>query len=409
MPRLTLFALAIATLITITPLTLPASEDTTSTPPRLDEALAALADTIVDQAPVATSRRCAVLEFAGDSAQGPALGGRYGILGRWCSHELARLLRERLPELVSVVDEASLDKALAATSFAVADLYSTRLADLDRELGEPTLLVQGRLVCYEHETLAIDVELIQSQTTELTRLPRLTARLSPAQWGLLGHSATIVAPAGQSDVDPTDEQVMEQFARAESEPHPLAQAEFPLPVRIVVEGKRRQGVFKGNDLWVPVRKGETFQVDLENRLGRRIIMRLLVDGRNTLPERQRVEDASVFHLAPIAGLDDARCWVLEPRVSQRFRVPGYFDPTGAILRRFTINEVAGGASRSRYATQPGLITAAFYEAQRPLRWELEDDEELGRDPNKPTRLLAVVNIRLVDAEQMSELLRLAAR
>ena len=97
-------------------------------------------------------------------------------------------------------------------------------------------------------------------------------------------------------------------------PHPMTNPNFEFPVRIYVGGKERPGHARGNEWFVPLRKGETYEIYVENRSGQPVCMRLLVDGLNTLPdlEMAKTKGMATFVWGQHVNLEDARHYVLDP-------------------------------------------------------------------------------------------------
>ncbi len=48
-------------------------------------------------------------------------------------------------------------------------------------------------------------------------------------------------------------------------PNPLLDAGFPFRLRVMVAGKERKGVVRGNDYIVPLRAGEVYTLEIESR------------------------------------------------------------------------------------------------------------------------------------------------
>lgn len=103
--------------------------------------------------------------------------------------------------------------------------------------------------------------------------------------------------------------------------HPFADAEFDFPIQVVVDRGSsvrprigfRKGIAHGNDYNVALNEGEVYQLWAENRSGHSVLMRLLVDGRNTLPERNTIEKQIVVEqVGQRVILDNAKSWVLDP-------------------------------------------------------------------------------------------------
>jgi len=80
----------------------------------------------------------------------------------------------------------------------------------------------------------------------------------------------------------------------------------------MIGGQERQGVFRGNDLFIPVRKGEVYELWIENHAKTLTIMRLLVDGLNTLPEKESTKGVVTYIVGKRVNLDDAPLLDLGP-------------------------------------------------------------------------------------------------
>ena len=212
--------------------------------------------------------------------------------------------------------------------------------------------------------------------------------------------------------------------------HPLSDANFPFSMRIMVNREERKGTFRGNDLLVPLSKGEVYEIWVSNRSGKLVLMRLLVDGLNTLPEPVRAKAMVVegkvdkagkteYRQAMRVGLNEARAWILDPSDPHVAKVGGA--ATWAV-RGFVNSHRCPGqpasswwsmtrqslAARQQFTDQIGLITAAFYEAgsSPPAASGMgegdEREEDLTERDGPPVgRLLAVVNIRYVDAAALA--------
>ena len=205
--------------------------------------------------------------------------------------------------------------------------------------------------------------------------------------------------------------MIEKMDEKSKGPHPLLDKSFPFRVDLMVAGKKRELVFDGanNNCYVPVSKGEVYSIQVENNSGSVVMMRLLVDGLNTLPEMEKQTKGVYTTLtANRVNLDEAAAWRLDPSPSRIYSIPGYFEATGdqGKYRQFEVVDAEQStAARQKFTEQIGIITAAFYapkgqsprpagnksRAQKSGATELYDDVE-------PGNLLGVVHIRYVDAE-----------
>ena len=156
------------------------------------------------------------------------------------------------------------------------------------------------------------------------------------------------------------DQLVERADRRAAGPHPLADPNFPFPVRVIVDGKVRPMVRRGNDMLVPLRAGEVYAVDIENRTNQPIKMRMLVDGLDTLPHTLTVKGIQTETWA--AG-DSERGACLAPEPAD---LPGerlhHQDRAGRRDPRFTVAHLEkASAARQEFTDQIGLITLAFYD------------------------------------------------
>lgn len=180
-----------------------------------------------------------------------------------------------------------------------------------------------------------------------------------------------------------------------------------------------------------VRKGEVFEIWVENKTGQKVMMRLLVDGRNTLPEAEKPAEGEpkpdgaapspatkgllTEVVCPHVNLEEARHWVLDP-ISARtnvWAVRGFVSKTGeeGKLGRFTVadsDDTLG--QRTRFDKEPGIITAAFYSPKATSRGSLvvvageEKDEFLKEAKRGETcgNLLEAIQIRYVNADTLEK-------
>ncbi len=171
-------------------------------------------------------------------------------------------------------------------------------------------------------------------------------------------------------------------------PHPLQNPAFPFKIRLKVAGQEHTGAFKGNDYFVPVNLGDEYGIEVENSSGKMVCMRLLVDGLNTLPEKDTapqqvstdatnppkppsptppVSYAKAVRMLAIGqrvSLADAHHYIMDPKQSKVYAVRGFATETGKDggYLAFKIAEASKAlAARQQFTDQIGLITVALYE------------------------------------------------
>jgi hypothetical protein len=135
------------------------------------------------------------------------------------------------------------------------------------------------------------------------------------------------------------------------------------------------------------------------------MMRMLVDGLNTLPQQVMEKGVATLVIAPPVSLDEARAWLLDPERSPVNAVRGFVTQIGVQgeVREFTVVDAADSlAARQHFTQQVGVITVAFYApagdgrgigtaAGRERSEEIEE-----REGFKVGNLLAVVHLRYVE-------------
>jgi hypothetical protein len=179
----------------------------------------------------------------------------------------------------------------------------------------------------------------------------------------------------------------------------------------VIDGKDRPGVARGNDYFVPVRKGEIYMIKIENRTPQMAMMRVLVDGLNTLPERS-AKGIVTTQWGQHVNLDEARPWELDPNSAKGIR--GFTTEVGTQgkYKEFVVTDAEQSlAARRQFTDQMGIITVAFYAPKGGTRQlgtaagrEVDQKYESSRGM-QCGNLLGVVHLRYVEAEA----LRMAGR
>ena len=400
-------------------------------PQSLKQVLADLAERLALSLEENRLNKAGVLEFVCDTPFGDRPGP--GSLGKYCADEIEHRLVEVGTGKFSVVDRRRLQSSLTAQGFEADDLASgAALEKLSSRAGGLPVIVQGRLQSREGRIVSFHCKLIQTGRDELAGSAGGIARLTESEWVMLGKSGRVTvedrrppysvqtAIPSQASEAVADQVVSALDARAQ-EAHPLQDPNFPFRIwfdvgtQIDANGqlirKKRDLVFSGNDCLLPVRKGEMFEIHVENKTGEIVLMRLLVDGLNTLPEKETDTKGIVtYHWGEHVNLDKAREWVLDPRQANHFAVRGFTTKVGANgeMRRFTVTDAERSlAARRKFTEQLGLITVAFYAPSGTSRGSLGIAEGAPVQQDLTVRkgvncgnLLAGVNIRYVDADEI---------
>jgi hypothetical protein len=250
-----------------------------------------------------------------------------------------------------------------------------------------------------------------------------SADLNESEWGMLGYSANAPLPAPPTVDRPTPPEPIIALDHEAQGAHPMLDPKFPYRVQIMVGNEERKAVFRGNDMFVPLRKGEVYWIRIENRDPAVVLLRLLVDGRSTLPEKVGTKNVSVESIenpkneqevelpAQRVNLAEARYWRLAP--SGVFGIRGFFSKLGedGKYNEFKVTDVPNSLSeRETFSDQLGIITAAFYtpkggsrglmtepgkEQKQKLR--MYKDMEIGK-------LLAPITVHYVEPEVLQRTL-----
>ncbi len=424
-------------------------------PMGLRDLLSAMAEQIDAAARDRKLTAVAVTEFTADTPVGEALGADYGSLGKLCAAKLEDRLIQLGGSSYSVIDSRRLQRALSDLAFGVDDLGDPqRMRELSKALGGTPHLALGMLRERVGRQISLQCRLVEPAQGGVMGTSGGLALLTDSDWASLGKSAAlkkkkrqdpdpasdapapggddpasvepsqdnpeqggVVPPPATDDVDDLDDE--------SEKDHPLSRPGFEFPVQVMINGRERRGVFHGNDYYVPVRGGEVYSIRLANKTRDKVILRLLVDGLNTLPQKLRDKGVDVIEVAPRVALSEARWYLMDPAQASLFEIAGFATATGdrGRIREFKLVDASESlAARKQFTDQVGLITAAFYEALEPER-EAEfagADRTLGSALGTTTgrereakidlakmhdvgRVRAVVNIHYIDEKELAEL------
>lgn len=356
-----------------------------------------------------------VLEFINDTKLGELLGADFGLLGRYCAEELEKRLAEDGTGKFSVVDRRRLQSVLKGQGFKLDDLGSTEaLKQLSQKADGMPIIALGTLRNRTGRVVSVQCKLVRTDSDELAGSAGGSAILNESEWAMLGRSVVLTAQDHRPDPNQPnvsrEAQIINRMDQKSLGPHPMLDSNFQYPVTLLVNGEERKGVFRGNDYFVPVRKDEVYEIKVENKSGRIVLMRLLVDGLNTLPEKENTKGIQTYIVGKRVNLDVARHWELDPAVSTAFSVRGFVSDTSTqgSLNKFVIVDIDNSlAARQKFTDQVGLITAAFYAPATGSRGALgtglgqKTSEHFGDAHDlMPGSLLSVVHIRYCDADTL---------
>ena len=376
-----------------------------------------------------------VLEFTDDTKINELLGGDFGLLGKLCSQELeTALIAQSEAGQFRVVDRKRLQQAMKDQHFQLKDLSSTvKLVSLSRSAGGLPVLATGSFKGRSGRIINLQCKLQSTESDDVIGDAGGTVALTEEQWAMLGRS-TAVRPEDRrpelvqegTNQKPTEDQVIPVLDKRAEAGHPLLDPSFPFNVQLRVKGEIRKGAFRGNDYFVPVRKGEEYEVVIENKSGSLALMKMLVDGLDTLPGKAKAEEIATSEKGvqmelwaqPIVNLTDARSSYLDPQGPElkggapRWVIRGFATRTGADgnVKSFLVVDASESlAGRQGFTEQIGLITVAFYAPGAGARGTLgtaagndikQDLTE--RQGPKAGNLIGVVHLRYVDAEALEQ-------
>ncbi len=321
----------------------------------------------------------------------------------------------------SITELARLQRGLSDQGFSIDDLGSAEaLEQLSRRMNGLQALAVGTLQSRTGGLVNMQCKLLRTDSDEPAAIVGGTALLSANDWAMIGRSAATEPDDYRPHFPVTSssgQQLPDQFIRRLDDrsegPHPMLNPKFPFRVRLMIGGKERKGFFQGNDYIVPVNPGEVYELEIESRnQGPDLaLMRLLVDGLNTLPEPVTKGLQTNVSAQPVS-LDEARTWKLIRGEGLRkgpgeiYTVKGFYkliDGPNSPCETFRVVDAADSwAGQQKFTEQMGLITAAFYAARRARGvgtgsgGERYDDVRTVADV-PIGNLLGVIHIKYVDS------------
>ncbi|PHR85960.1 MAG: hypothetical protein COA78_38515 [Blastopirellula sp.] len=366
-------------------------------------------------------KKVGVLEFTTNTKlEEERLGGSFGPLGQYCGAELQEVLLAQADNKYEVINRRTLNAALGEKKFSIDDLGSNdAFKELAVEAGGMSAVVVGTLTARSGRVVHIRCDLLSTQNGTMLGSASGTAKLIESEWAMLGLS-TVITPDDRRPPRPPRLVIDALVSRIDQRAftlHPLdptagGNFNFDVVIKAAFPGKKletRYPKFNSGKMYVALKPGENYQVWITNNDTREVFMRLLVDGKNTLPEKVKtkglaVEAKSKYVQAKIVNLAEARAWSLFRDVNA---VRGFFKSTGAgaVLNKFLVaNAPENPDGRDEFSGDIGIITAAFYlgvpkggaKSLKTIMGEEYDDQlDQYTRGNVPGPLLGVVHINYV--------------
>lgn len=395
-------------------------------PQALDQVLTNIAKQLGTTLTQEKLNRVGILEFAEVGPGGASLGEEFGLLGRYCAEEIERRLVDNASGKIQVANRQEFQRAQSEMQFTLADLKSpARIQKLGQRAGGLSAIVEGTFVHRKGRLMNIQWKILRTADSREVSIGEAAALLSENDLAMIGRSVQIsaddrrvrYAPSGQLKQSEEDS-VAEKLDQEADGPHPLLDKNFPFRVHVRVNSQLREPVFINkeayhNKCFVPLRKGEVYEIWIENNTDQIVLMRLLVDGLNTLPEKEGEKGIKLTVTGKRVGLQNAKHWELDPADGKVFAVRGFVTEKGpqGKLREFVVVDAEESlAARRKFTDQIGIITAAFYAPDGASRGGLgtgqgdERNEVIGTAHDlKPGKLLGIVHLRYVDPEALEKM------
>jgi len=352
----------------------------------LSALLSELADQLSVFAEVYDAEQIRVLEFVGDSVlreRSRTTGWNFRVLYSLCGTQLAVTLHSKLHRNAEKCEIAS--KILQNGTPVTIARDGSLVPDHERATGSGgrKLAIAGAVRGLTGDEILLECTLIDQETSKLLCRAVGKARLTAEEWAMLGVSF-LASPedynrpfrmVGQTGIL-QDTIVISRWEKQARKPHPMSNKSCPYRVYIVVDGEPLTPTFIGNRAYVPLRPGDIYEIWVENHTEENVFLKLLVDGRSTLPRAVKCGKNSEeinWEPACISRLKKAVAWELEPARRDGngnlqppvYAIRGFFSSFEGKYRRFRVEFKPKGISDgSEGATDAfAMITAAFYKRQ----------------------------------------------
>jgi hypothetical protein len=346
----------------------------------------------------------------------------FGLLPGNCTTKLEQNLARVLPNGYDSVHHQRVKLALEEHGISVKDIYSGKM---EQAIGTikyvDTKNVDSFIV---GKISSISPSGIVEISCELTGLPNTTVlgtfsgrvQLSQAEFAgmrrstqapqLANSSAKLTAIAPNHAVNPeyrpgltatetTD--FVTQTSSVSLIPLDAAMTKLFRVTFVVKRGNRFvpvRTIYQGGKTYIPLEHGDIYRIQIENPTTETVMVRVLVDGLNTLPEKieepEKVKFVAVtttntmqyieslkkagaiivqneagefFQVAASSGLDHARPWIVKPKM--KVEIPGFFHHVGAKgdYKEFRVTDARFSvAGQTNFTDQLGLITVGFFTA-----------------------------------------------
>ena len=367
----------------------------------------------------------------------------YGLLPRWIAESLRETLGRKARKNKSnyeILTDNAMREVLKSKGLTPDDLGTEKTTNL-KVGGEPLpLLVVGKVNMFSETGLSMRANLLDTARKHEVGYAGGTALLNKSDIAMTGVSAKFQVVNPSQPNKPTTyveepllglvpQNQQQETQQMLGQPHPLANKDNPFKVTVEVRrvgtGRyvKRDFVFDGENCYLPLNKGEEYQIRFNNASGKDIFVRLLVDGLNSLSQSMDTKAKGAYvealdvegedvqgemTFAPRVALDEARAWFVDANKEIWFQ--GFYDANGKSdsMGRFQIVDADQSiAARKNYTEQLGLITIAFYgpaPKKRGIGTYTTPQERIQlkyyQGNQQPGEMLAVFNIRYMTPEAL---------
>lgn len=325
-------------------------------PEKVQGALRRLADLLHEQVKASRVARIAVLTFKEKTGVVQANGG-IGPFSVTAADRLEQELTGMRQDAYAVASRNVIETAMIDSGGPLAyGRLAERVPTLDAVLKGEFHRLAGP------DRIRVACQLIKVRTGDVLASVSAMISVDDDLWLLLGGPFYKPSPSddpppvwgvGQTPfyVSPSD------FPTSSSAgEHPLKKRDFPFGVQVIASGRVKELTRRRDGgLVFGATPGETYEIRIENRTDRRVMVKVLVDGINSLAQSDTTPGLShVF-------LDEARGWVVSP--DSKVSIAGWYRKTTPPidLRRFQVDDPERSVAASLgFIKDVGQITVAFY-------------------------------------------------
>ncbi|MDO4575856.1 MAG: caspase family protein [Planctomycetia bacterium] len=344
-----------------------------------------------------------VPEFStGPMGEDPVIQDDYGTLPRvfaaLLQRQLSTLSSSRHTQVYKVLNSNAARQVLQENHLTPNDLGAGKTTNLQSNGRPIRYFVLGRLYYAPNQVGMMELEITLEDALEQNTVATFHSKiqLNSSELGDLGKSGSLPRrnnPHRENEyvvtdgglVDPNAAVTLAQLIVASEKVNPMMNGELPFKVEIYVrkagsseELTLRAGKVVGNEYYLPLDKGEEYQIWVRNHSNQLQFIRVLVDGMNTLSQSMQAYSKGMevvaskkpkSELAPIVNLEDARAWVTEPE--QVLQLEGFYDvnnqtPKDSGLYRFELGDADESlGARKSYTEKLGRITIGIYQGVQP--------------------------------------------